>query len=397
MKISIYQRNKIDADGKMPVFIVINHASKKSLISTGIKTSYPVIKTSGIGIGIVLDKREPSGRLKLKRIEAIYSKVEEYCLEHTGMRVAAIKKALAAVLEPKERGALYETMMEYAGSEHLTKSTSAIIVRTAKKVEEFDPSAGFGIDESWLRSFESWLKGQDAKVNGIGIHLRNIRTVFNYARRKGLTKEYPFLDYRIKEERQTIRNMSLEQVREFKDYPCEPWQVEYRDIFMLMVYLGGINIGDLLMCKGLVNGRLVYKRAKTDKPISLYVCPQALEIIEKYKGKDYLISPMDRYSDKYGYVGRINDGLKKIGKLEIGKDKVGRMRKHKVTPFFSGITTYVARYTFASVAADIGIERDVIAACLGHSWADVTSHYVAYSQQKMDEAVKKVADAISTK
>lgn len=392
MKITLYQPKRKVSDGTYPVYLKVGQAQERVFVKLPFRTHYPIIKAE-VPMGFIFDKKEPQRRLKTLRAEELYWKIDQYAIEHPKVRPTVIK----AYFDKGERGALVKAMLEYAEQDRLSKASRDIFKRTATKISEYDEKAGFGIDSEWLRGFEDFLRKSNTKVNGIGIHLRNIRTVFNYARRKGLTKEYPFLDYRIKEERQTIRNMSLEQVREFKDYPCEPWQVEYRDIFMLMVYLGGINIGDLLMCKGLVNGRLVYKRAKTDKPISLYVCPQALEIIEKYKGKDYLISPMDRYSDKYGYVGRINDGLKKIGKLEIGKDKVGRMRKHKVTPFFSGITTYVARYTFASVAADIGIERDVIAACLGHSWADVTSHYVAYSQQKMDEAVKKVADAISTK
>ena len=227
------------------------------------------------------------------------------------------------------------------------------------------------------------------------MHLRNIRTVFNYARKKKLTKEYPFLDYQIKEERKQIRNMTVEQMRRFKDYPCEPWQVEYRDMFVLMVYLAGVNVGDLLLCTGLVNGRLVYNRKKTDKPMSIFVCEQARAIIEKYKGENYLLRPMDRYKDYHGYMHKMNDGLKKIGEVKIVKDKVGKLRKKEVTPFFDGLSTYVARYTFASMAAECGVERDIIAACLGHSWADVTSHYVAYSQKKMDDAIKKVADYIN--
>jgi integrase len=105
---------------------------------------------------------------------------------------------------------------------------------------------------------------------------------------------------------------------------------------------------------------------------------------------------MNRYKDYHGYMHRMNDGLKKIGKVEIVPDKVGKMRKHKVTPVFDGLSTYVARYTFASIAAECGIERDVIAACLGHSWADVTSHYIAYSQKQIDDAVKKVIEYINS-
>lgn len=393
MKISAYQKNTKTSDGMYKLYFAINHACKRTLLDTGIKTSYHIIKVKGTSLGFSLDRKEPAMRAKMKRLEKLYWEIDEFVVSHPTMRPEAIKMAFS----PKKKGnvgMLIKTIYEYADSGKIGKSTAEIMKRTARKINEFDPTAGFTIDEEWLDRFYSHLINNKIKVNGASIHLRNIRTVFNYARKKRLTKEYPFLDYKIKEERKQIRNMSVEQIREFKDYPCEAWQVEYRDIFMLMVYLAGVNIGDLLICKGLVNGRLVYNRNKTDKPMSIFVCEQAKAIIEKYKGKDYLLSPMDRYKDYHGYLHKINDGLKKIGKVKIVKDKVGKMRKHEVTPFFEGLTTYVARYTFASIAAECGIERDIIAACLGHSWADVTSHYIAYSQKQMDDAIKKVADYI---
>lgn len=392
IKVSIYQPKRKDKSGLMDLFIVLNFIGKKTLIATGMKTMYPLVRTNAVGAGVKLDKREPQGRVKQKRLEAFYAEVEEYCIEHPNMRPAAIKESLTA---SKKKGVLADTMIRYADSGKVAKSTAEIMKRTARKIEEFDPMASFAVDESWLDKFADFLTGGGAKTNGVGVHLRNIRTVFNYARRIRITKEYPFLDYSIKVERKAVRNMTLEQIKLFKDYPCEPWQVEYRDLFMLMVYLGGINIGDLLECKGLENGRLVYNRKKTDHPISIPVHPAAKEIIEKYKGKDFLINPCDRYKDYHGYMHRMNDGLKKIGETRIVPDKIGKMRKKETKPFFDGMTTYVSRYTFASVAAELGVNRDVIAACLGHSWADVTSHYVAYAQKQIDDAINKVCDAIS--
>ena len=35
--------------------------------------------------------------------------------------------------------------------------------------------------------------------------------------------------------------------------------------------------------------------------------------------------------------------------------------------------------------------------CLGHSWADVTSHYIAYDTRKIDKAVKQVVDHLNEK
>ena len=392
MKITAYQSKRKNG---MKIYFLVRQNESKAFIDTGIKTIYPIVKTGGAGLGFTLDRKEPTMRAKMKRLETLFWEIDEYIVLHPKMRPAAIREAFNGKKKTGgDAGELVATILAYADSGKVGESTADIYKRTATKVMEFDHKAGFHIDEEWLDKFCLYLKNSGTKTNGIGIHLRNIRTAFNYARKKKMTKEYPFIDYQIKVERKPIRNMTAEQVREFKDYPCEAWQEEYRDIFMLSFCLAGINIGDLLQCRGLENGRLVYKRAKTQKPISIPVFPEAQAIIDKYKGKDYLINPCDRYKDYHGYMHRMNDGLKKIGKTKIVPDKVGKMRKKEIEPFYKGLSTYVARYTFASVAAECGVDRDIIAACLGHSWADVTSHYIAYSQKQIDDAIRKVIDCI---
>lgn len=394
MKISAYQKNDKASDGMYKLYYAINHACERTLLYTGIKTKYKIIKVKGSTLGFSLNGKEPAMRAKMKRLEALFWQIDEWTVRNPTARPLEIKAAFSG---NKENGELVKAINDYADSGKVSATTAAIIRRTAKKVEEFDALAGWGIDEDWLDRFCTHLKDEGAKTNGIGLHLRNIRTVFNYARKKKMTKEYPFLDYKIKVEKKPILNMSAEQIRRFKDYPCEAWQVEYRDLFMLIFYLAGVNIGDLLTCRSLTNGRLIYTRAKTTKPLSIPVYPEAMAIIERYKGKDFLLSPCDRYKDYHGYMHKMNDGLKKIGEVKIVKDKVGKMRKKEVTPFFDGLSTYVARYTFASVAAECGVQRDIIAACLGHSWADVTSHYIAYSQKQIDDAIRQVIDYVNKK
>ena len=397
MKIHIYQPKRQGRNGEYSIFFVFAADGGKVLADSGIKSLYPLVKAKGVGIGYNFDRQEPGGKAKQKRLEQMFWALDEYRINHPHERPKAARDYFTrAFCAPKAiAGELVKAMEEYAHSGRIGESSARIILRTSGKVAEFDASAGFGIGEDWLDRFSAFLRKSGANVNGIGLHLRNIRTVFNYARKRRLTKEYPFLDYKIKVERNTIRNMTLEQLRTLRDYPCEAWQVEYRDIFMLIVYLAGINIGDLLTCRELTNGRIVYTRAKTDKPLSIPVYPEAMEIIERYKGKRYLLNMGDRYKDYHGYMHRMNDGLKKIGKTTIVPDKVGKRRKRHVEPVFDGLSTYVARYTFASLAAECGIGRDVIAACLGHSWSDVTSHYVAYSQKQIDDAIRKMIDYIN--
>lgn len=116
------------------------------------------------------------------------------------------------------------------------------------------------MDRKWLSNFESWMAESGMKVNAYSIHLRNIRAVFNYAIDEEITTLYPFRKYKIKKEETRKRALSVEQLRLLRDYPCEEFEKKYRDIFMLIVYLVGINIGDLLLLehKDIIDGRIEY-------------------------------------------------------------------------------------------------------------------------------------------
>lgn len=81
---------------------------------------------------------------------------------------------------------------------------------------------------------------------------------------------------------------------------------------MLDFYLCEINAIDLLLCKKLTNGRFVGNCAKTGASIDLPVEFEAMEIINKYKGKDWLLSPMDGRADYRSFERIWNDNLKKL-------------------------------------------------------------------------------------
>ena len=72
------------------------------------------------------------------------------------------------------------------------------------------------------------------------------------------------------------------------------------------------------------------------------------------------------------------------------------LRKVVWHPIAESMTVYTARYTFASIGAELEIPRETIALCLGHSWADVTDHYIAYGTKRIDDAVRKIIDYVNS-
>ncbi len=167
-----------------------------------------------------------------------------------------------------------------------TKKTYRYTMDMLQKYCDLDMLTFCNIDFEWLENLEATLRKTIA-VNTISIHMRNIRAIFTNAMAKKLVSRdlYPFHAYSIKNEETAHRDLSVTDLRTIRDYPVEPHQERYRDFFMLLFYLIGINTVDILHAKGIRNGRLEYRRAKTGKLYSIKVEPEAMAIIKKYPGK----------------------------------------------------------------------------------------------------------------
>lgn len=229
-------------------------------------------------------------------------------------------------------------------------------------------------------------------VNGYSIHLRNIRAVYNYLITEERITKYPFRGFRIKSEPTAHRVLEVEQLRRIRDLECPKFMAYHRDIFMLMFYLIGINAKDLMYLReeDLRNGRIHYRRFKTGRPFDIKVEPEAMEIIERYRGKKHLLNCLDRCKDHLNFLHRLNDTLKRLGMEYVeGKGYVGE-------PICPELSSYWSRHTWATMAFDIDIPKDIVSLALGHSLgAGVTDIYIRYGTKKVDAANRKVIDYLN--
>ncbi len=279
-------------------------------------------------------------------------------------------------------------------TESKTGSTHRIYMETYKRMLEYagerlNSLAFEDITKEWLVSFDHYMVAQSPSRNARNIHLRNIRAVFNEAIDDEVTTFYPFRRFQIKNEATRKRNLKVEDLRKHLNCPCDKRAQKHLDMFKLMFMLIGINLIDLCNLKEIDNnGRINYHRAKTNRLYSIKVEPEALEIINKYRGKNYLIDILDRYKDYHDYTKRINRALKQIGPYK----RVGRGGKKSTEPMFPDISTYWARHSWATIAASLDIPRDTIAHALGHGNNTVTDIYIDFDERKVDEANRKVLD-----
>lgn len=272
----------------------------------------------------------------------------------------------------------------------LTKHTYEYTYKVLSEYENIDTISFEEITPKWLEGFDSWCQSSN---NTKGLHYRNIRAVFNDAINEEITSNYPFRKFKIKKTEPKQRSLSIEELRKFWYWSVEPQQEKYHDMFKLTFLMRGINIKDLCMLtkENIRAGRIIYNRAKTGKPYSIKIEPEIQELLDKYKGKTYLIDILDRYKNYVDYNRRLNKELGRIGTIKIEK-----RGKKTITPVLPGITTYWARHSFATIGHyDCGISMDIISDLLGHSnGLQVTNIYIRKNERIADEAARKIIDKV---
>lgn len=404
MKIYPYvDKTRANKDASFPVYFIVSNSQGRFFVNTGLTTCDKLVNMS-------FPKSDAGWRNKTALLGKYFAAVTSLCLEwdiekQSNQKLKErILNDVFGIKKKVKQLTLSDVIMKFADTK---REQTAVLYRiTARKVEAFDAKAGLSISRDWLQSFYDYCIKQGMKINGAGKELRNIRAVFNWARRKGMTTNYPFLDYHIIEEETMPNNLSVDDLRRLRDYPCEPWQRPYVDFFFLSFYLAGINPVDLLSLKAgcIKDGHLSFVRKKTNKEgvtkirvITLPVLPEAQEIIDRYPSREgWLVSFMDCRNDYHSFARQANEALQKVGRSWKVKDKVGKLRKMEYEPICPGITLYSARYSFGSIAAnDLDISEQTIARCLGHAWSkQVTARYIANDQRKIDNAVKRVVEYV---
>ena len=392
-------------DGKGSVLITIYHNASTTTVSTGIRVSpnnWSKDKVTKISGSEAINASLQEQKLKIDKAIALLSLDSRFNI----MSAADIKKEIVQEKAKRHTGHLvYDLFQEYMNTGNLKEGTKKIYMQTLQKVISFGgrDMKIESLNLKWLREFDMFLS-QSQGTNGKAIYLRDLRTVCNYARHIGIECHYPFDNFHIRQEETQKRCIPVRLFREFLDYPTSERNSYYRDYFLLMFYLIGINSADLLLAKKsqIVNGRLEYYREKTGKKYSIKLEPEAKELLNRYRSKsDYLLEAMDHCKHYVSFAREINDSLKLIGPEideEVYQDDLfgEPIIKRVIQPIIPEITTYYARHSWATFAHEIGVSSDVISLALGHSPTNRTTFiYIKPDQSKVDEANRKVIDYIT--
>lgn len=400
------EKRKKAADGTMPLLLVVSFKGKRSYLTTGhhLKqtqweskaervVSHPLaprinidISRTKLDVDEMLITLAGSGELARMQPEELFSRV---------------RCAMKGDSYSRDGVKLLEHMKTFADTQMNTR-TRAGYIYTSKRILAFDPNADLltidSITPAWLSRFDAWMESNGAKsANTRSVHLRNIRAVINNAITHELTNNYPFRRFRVKSQPTRHRALTADQLRELFNTKVMPHEQRYLDMFKLMFFLCGIAPGDLFTLKKISHGRITTTRNKTGQPIDIRVEPEAMEIIERYRGKDWLLNISDTYANYDDFLKKLNRSLKTLGGVHM-EERVAKDGKVRVVAVrqktWPELSAYWARHTWASIARSLDIPMDVIAHALGHSQKSVTDIYVAFDRSKVDNANRKVIDYI---
>lgn len=388
---------RADRDGRFPIRLSICKSKNTVYVGTGI--SLQAKEWSGTRC-IATPLREVINKMLRKKLLNAENVDFQLQLKDDYHKLTAsdIKQAIVSQFsEPSasDVGDFEPYYIKVADSK--SESTKSVYLQSLSRLRAYLGDDGLrrlnftDITTAWLSEFEAFLAKTAPSANARSIHLRNIRAVFNCAITDELISHYPFRKFKIRQSPTLKRSLSVERLRQLFSYSCQPYQRRHIDMFKLIFMLRGINMADLAHLKTIEDGRINYIRAKTHKFYSVLVEPEALEIINRYRGSSYLLDIMDRYGKHQDYTKRANRSLQAVGEMKI---LPGRGGKKEIKPAFPGITMYWARHSWATTAAYLDVPKEVIAAGLGHGCDTVTDIYIKFDDTKVDRANRMILDFV---
>lgn len=365
------------ADGRYPVKLRVYHRAA-ILIPTGVDTSiedWDAQKNC-------LRSRDAIAKAKTLQLRNILTKVETFLfnLELSGELSQHTDKQLFAKINTLlgSKKADSKTLISYLDKGAIGKSmrTQRLFKWCKDRVAAYDAKIQVHeVSKKWIADFHTHLEAEGYAPNSVALLLSYVARACSIALSDGVIRSNPAVGYRKPKQDTRKRSLSIETMRALRDMELSGYQEWARDMFFLSFYLIGINMADLYDLQVVRDGRVEYKRHKTGTLYSVAVPPEAAAILAKYKGEGKLVDT-GRFTSSGTFCTCVTRYLRQL---------------------HPELTTYYARHTWATLAAELDIPIETISHALGHKiGSPVTAIYVAYNQRKIDEANRRVIDYLNS-
>lgn len=290
--------------------------------------------------------------------------------------------------EEAQKDLFYPYADEYiAQKKKQTQEAYRVSLNHVKRYCDYEHLKLSEITEQWVNGLISMMREEGKAKWTIISCVNKIKSVYNYAMDKnGNNWRFPKVKLKIPETKK--RSLMIDILRKIAATSFPPVQQKYVDIFLLILFMRGINMRDLSLLKAdaIKNGRITYIRQKTGKSYDIKIEPEIYNIINKYKGEEYLLRFFDGkntevYYKSFGIL--LSKGVRKAAS-SIGIKEP--------------ISAYYGRHSWATLAVEIGATVEITSAGLGHRiGSPVTQIYIAFRQKQVDEWARKVIDYVYQK
>ncbi|RYJ41575.1 site-specific integrase [Flavobacterium beibuense] len=247
-----------------------------------------------------------------------------------------------------------------------------------------------------LEKYENYLRTRGGTDGGIAVRMRDIRTLFNDAIRRGVVKKdaYPFIAYKISKlkGKGIKRALTRDEVLLIENLNVEkhPHLREAKNFFLFSYYTRGMNFYDMMKLKwsNIEGDYIVYTRSKTKGNFKIKILEPVQQILDEYRLENritgYIFPILLRNDLRPKQIEeRKGKKLKKFNKdLKLIAETVGITKK---------VTSYVARHSFATNLREAGEGADIISQAMGHHDIQMTQTYLkAFEDEDIDKASAKL-------
>ena len=243
------------------------------------------------------------------------------------------------------------------------------------------------IDKDFLQKFENWMIAKGKSITTVGIYLRPLRVIMNFAKDNGAlrTEDYPFgkRKYIIPTGKNTKKALSKEQIKQVFDYETFPeTNLDKAKDFWIFSYLcNGINFMDIakLKWKNVNSTTISFVREKTKRttksnPINITAVRNVHidSILSKWGKK--CMNKDDYVFDIIAENDTVDSGRKKIQQFTKVTNKWMKKVGEELG-FEIKLTSYVARHSFATILVRSGVPLAFASQSLGHTNILTTQKY----------------------
>ncbi len=250
------------------------------------------------------------------------------------------------------------------------------------------------ITPAYLNKYEVFLRSRGGTDGGIGVRMRAIRALYNFAINRNVVKpeRYPFKVYKLSKLKGKGAKRALhfdEVMRIVKiDLKIYPSLVNARNYFVFSFYTRGMNFTDMMKLEwsNIQDDRIFYQRSKTKSNFIIKIVPPVQEILTYYKNNSRGI--------KYVFPLLLKENMTPI-QIEYRKSKtLKKFNKDlkeiaRICNIEKNISSYVARHSFANCLKQKGVATDVISESMGHQNLAITQAYLKeLDSSLLDEALE---------